>query len=720
MRYAAFLSYSHADALWAQWLHRRLEGFRVPASLVGTQGPDGPIGVRLGTVFRDRDELPTSGDLGATIRAALAESAALIVICSPAAAQSRWVHGEIEAFQALGRSDRIACFIVDGKPGSSEMEASCFPRPLTAPGADGVAREPLAADARREGDGRERAFLRLVAGLLGVSYDTLARREAQRRHRRLLAITVGAVLAMVVAFGLAATAYIARNDAQRRQAQAEDILGFMLGDLREKLETVGRLDLMSAVDDKATRYFATLQPRDLSDRALEDQARSLTGIGQVRLDEGKHDRALAAFREAYARSSALLERQPGNGQRLFDRAQAEYWIGLVFWRKGLFNDAQTWLRRYRDSALRLAAMDPNRFEWQREVAYGHHNLAVLDQSRGRNRQAEQAFRAELALYRSWMKTHPQDTSLRDEAATAASWLGSLALEDGRLSEAQARFEEQLAALSQNRKAEPDNAIWKKDWLDARVLLAQAQAFRGRTDDARRNLDEATRLAETLAAQDRRNLDWQQLTGVCHLWQAKLTQRTDPVGADRDALDAERRLTAAHAAERGDERFLRSLADSQLLRAQLALERDASTEALPLLQRVDAELAPAWALKPNDDLRGLLAQMRYLQGRTEQALDHPDTARAAWSASERLLRDGLGDPPAFGRLDLLVRVLQVQRRNDEAAGYLARLVEAGYVPLTPFKSAERIVMVSVPALNRRAPAAQRANTRCPTCRSTEEQ
>jgi|APFre7841882724_1041349.scaffolds.fasta_scaffold112974_1 hypothetical protein len=48
----------------------------------------------------------------------------------------------------------------------------------------------------------------------------------------------------------------------------------MLGDLRRKLSTVGRLELMRAVDDKAIGYFATLDPRDLTDRALEEQARA--------------------------------------------------------------------------------------------------------------------------------------------------------------------------------------------------------------------------------------------------------------------------------------------------------------------------------------------------------------------------------------------------------------------------------------------------------------
>ena len=261
----------------------------------------------------------------------------------------------------------------------------CFPPALLQPDADGAPREPLAADARREGDGRERAFLKLVAGLLGVGYDALAQREAQRRNRKLAA---GRRRPRSPAWrsrsALAATAYVARNDAQRRQAQAEDILGFMLGDLRKKLTTVGRLDLMRAVDAKAIGYFATLDPRDLTDRALEEQARSLTGHrpgaarrGQPRCGDDRVPRG------ACAQHRVARTRSPANGQRLFDLAQAEYWIGFVAWQQGRHDDADVWLRKYRDSAIRLAAMDRDNFDWQREVAYGHHNLAVLDESRGR-------------------------------------------------------------------------------------------------------------------------------------------------------------------------------------------------------------------------------------------------------------------------------------------------------------------------------------------------
>jgi hypothetical protein len=371
MRYRAFISYSHADEKWARWLLKRLESYRVPANLVGTPGRDGPIPAKLGQMFRDRDELPSAGDLSSTISAALADSDALIVICSPASARSRWVNAEVQAFRNSGRGERIFSFITGGDPASHAPESASFPPALIEPETPGgPEREPLAADARKEGDGRERAFLKVVAGLLGVGFNDLAQREAQQRHRRMAFITAASLAGMTIAVALAVTAYIARNDAERRQAQAEDILGFMLGDLRKNLTKVGRLDLMRSVDDKATGYFATLNPRDLSDRTLEEQARSLTGIGEVRLNEGNHEEAMKAFREAHARSTALYERAPKNGQRLFDLAQAEYWIGFVAWQQGRFDEAGVWLTKYKDSGVKLAAMDRNNFAWQKEAAYG--------------------------------------------------------------------------------------------------------------------------------------------------------------------------------------------------------------------------------------------------------------------------------------------------------------------------------------------------------------
>ncbi len=688
MRYGAFLSYSHADESVARWLLRRLEGYRTPARIVGSRGRFGVVPARIGTVFRDRDELSTAADLGNVITAALADSAALVVVCSPAAARSRRVNAEIEAFRATGRRERIFCFVVAGDPADRDGDEACFPPALLVPDAlVSAAHEPLAADARASGDGRERAFLRLVAGLLGVGYDDLAQREAQRRHRR-LAVTLGASLAITaLAVGLAITASVARNDAQRRQAQAEDILGFMLGDLRGKLRTVGRLDLMRVVDDKATRYFAALDPRDLSDRALEEQARLLTGMGEVRLDEGSHDAALAAFREAHARSTQLHERDPGNGQRLFDLAQAEYWIGYVALQQGDLAKAGEWLRKYRDSVLRLAGMDPSNFDWQREKAYGYHNLAVLDERLGRYAEAEEALLAERELYRRWLEERPADPKLRAEAADVSSWLGSLAMRQGRLADAQPFFTEQVDALRRNAAEQPLDVRWQEYLADALLLLADAQAARGRLQEAHTSVEQAHVIAEALSARDASNNYWRLSLGRVLWWQAWFASRqggTTPATAQAAATV----LGQAHSTEPRDRHVLNWLLRTHHLRAEVALSKGDLRRAREYLLTARTLVEPAWRTSPDEVFRIGLARTRLLQGDIELREGDVAGATSVLAEARDLLLDDVKTEVPFPRLDVLVRALLLLGHADQAAPHLRRLEQAGFVPLYPFPEAGR--------------------------------
>ena len=42
-KYKAFLSYSQKDTDFATWLHKQLEGWKVPKDLIGRQTPSGNI-----------------------------------------------------------------------------------------------------------------------------------------------------------------------------------------------------------------------------------------------------------------------------------------------------------------------------------------------------------------------------------------------------------------------------------------------------------------------------------------------------------------------------------------------------------------------------------------------------------------------------------------------------------------------------------------------------
>ena len=142
------------------------------------------------------------------IEAALTASGALIVICSRAAAQSRWVNEEIRHFKRLHNAGRVFALINDGEPFANNMKGretdECFPSALRFVVDDSgtitdTPIEPIAADIRPQGDGKRLATLKIVAGLTGLKLDDLVRREAQRRAQRMTLVAMAAsVLAIVM------------------------------------------------------------------------------------------------------------------------------------------------------------------------------------------------------------------------------------------------------------------------------------------------------------------------------------------------------------------------------------------------------------------------------------------------------------------------------------------------------------------------------------------
>ena len=223
-KYWAFISYSHADKAWADWLHRSLENYPMPRDLVGKPTPaDAPVPRRFVPVFRDREELPTATDLGAVIARALRHARFLVVICSPRSARSPWVEKEILEYKRMHGESRVLCLIVDGEPWASDGKPGfdagdeCFPKAVRFRlGADGnlsnEPTEPIAADAREGKDGRENAVIKLMAGLLGVGFDDLRRREQEYQRRRVRRLqATAAVFGLLFIAAVVAAVYAVRQ-----------------------------------------------------------------------------------------------------------------------------------------------------------------------------------------------------------------------------------------------------------------------------------------------------------------------------------------------------------------------------------------------------------------------------------------------------------------------------------------------------------------------------
>ena len=269
--YKAFLSYSHRDKKWADWLHRNLENYKFPKNI-------SPVPEPLKPIFRDREELSVSSDLSKRVQEALTNSDCLIVICSENSAKSEWVNKEILLFKSLKPTAEIFSVIISGEPHAEKSglpaEIECFPSALRfRQDKDNpkvtVELEPLAADLRKNKDGKQLGLVKLIAGIVGIRPDELIQRDLQRARRRVTAITALSVSIVSVLSLLTISTLFARNAAQRnaiiaeqqrelaetRRDEAEGLIEFMLGDLRQELEPVGRLAILTNVADRALEYY---------------------------------------------------------------------------------------------------------------------------------------------------------------------------------------------------------------------------------------------------------------------------------------------------------------------------------------------------------------------------------------------------------------------------------------------------------------------------------
>jgi tetratricopeptide (TPR) repeat protein len=490
-RYRAFISYSHRDAAFAARLHRRLEGYRLPAHLA----PGGDR--RLSPIFKDREELPAASDLSTQVQAALAVSDVLIIVCSPDAAASPWVGREIETFRALHPDRPVLAALVRGEP------AEAFHPALSASGA-----EPLAADFRKAGDGERLAFLKLVAGLAGVGLDRLIQRDGQRRLRGVIAVTAASVTAMLAMGTMLIFALDARAEAERQRGEAESLVDFMLTDLRDRLEGVAQTRVTVSVNERVLAYYRAQDLSRLPAKSLVLRAKSLHAMGEDEIRRGNYDQADKLFAEAYRTTAAVLEASPGNPELVYEHAQSEYWLGYAAFVRKQPVEARSHFQRYRALAQKLRELEPATARSFRELAYAEGNLcSVAVELVNDGPAAVASCKPALEYMRRAVEIEGDTESGQADVANRHGWLADAYRADGKLELAQQHRLDQLAILDRLLAAHANVQLTAR-WIGTRKALSIVAAEQGRFDAAHDHLEAARKEAITLAAWDPENTEWQ--------------------------------------------------------------------------------------------------------------------------------------------------------------------------------------------------------------------
>ena len=566
-KYWAFLSYSHRDRKWGDWLHRALETYRVPKRIVGQPTRDGERPRRLFPIFRDREELPASADLGTKINEALTQSRYLVVVCSRSSAKSVWVNEEIKFFKKLGREDRVFGLIVDGEPNASRQETGfrsedeCFPEALRHR-VDSVGHvlplrsEPLASDAREDKDGKTNAKLKLLAALLDVNFDALRQREQERKRRSLFQLTG---LAIIIALGMSLIAFYAVDQERRAESarkSAEEILNYLLYQLRDKLQPIGHLDIIEDVQNKVETYYKNLgfskqDPVALNNWAVLLQAegdrlmlqgnlkaakakyeedlkieqrlvnqfpkdRNLLAnlsVGVSRLgDVSQAQGDLSAAKEQYSAKLVilrkLLEDEPGENRLRRELAVTYESLGRVLQAEAHFSDAKAQFTDALEITRKFANEDPADFQKQRDLAICYENLGDVLEAQSDLDNSKTEYLSAVDLAEKLLKQSPGDTQLQRDLAVSDGKLGGVLVQQRDFVGAKNRYTSALEITQKLVDQDSGNSQWQRDLMISSGRLGDLYLSQGDLVAAKAQYTTSLRMCQDLAEKDPENTEWQ--------------------------------------------------------------------------------------------------------------------------------------------------------------------------------------------------------------------
>jgi tetratricopeptide (TPR) repeat protein len=519
-----------------------------------------------------------SRELSERTLAALQASQFLVVLCSPAAAQSPRLDELIRRFNAMHRDAQVIPVIVGGDPGHHLHD--CFPTSLRYKLS--AEREPTdecgtpIADTRAEGDGRQVALERVVARLLALDYEEAEPRftRSRERARNIRHATIAAVLALLAVYEGGLT--FAKQELVRNEALLDgtaETLGVIADNTvstvrRLGLPNVFAADVLTTAEETArelislggetarlryrkaallisfARHNAALSQPDghgPRTRAAEaeallrsllveipgnpawqrDLAESYDALGDVLAAQGRRRDALAAYRMSAAIAERVTTEPPGTTPRSettnrhLDLAARHVKAGDAAVQQGLVDDA---LESYQASLAvdqRLATADRNDPRWQHGLLIAHEKIGDVFRVQGELEQALASYRAGQAVAETLLAAEPGSLAWKRAFSVSQIKIGDVLALTGKPFEAMASYRVSNGIAERVTSADPGNATWQNHLAITHDRIGSVLHAHGDLVAALRQYRVSIDIASRAAAVDPANSVWQRDLGIAH-------------------------------------------------------------------------------------------------------------------------------------------------------------------------------------------------------------
>ncbi|GLC25599.1 hypothetical protein rosag_21120 [Roseisolibacter agri] len=515
---------------------------------------------------------------------------------------------------------------------------------------------------------------------------SLAYRFGKLARRRPAAVALG-VSSIVFLIGLSVVTTVqarrverARVIAEQRRGQAEALIGFMVGDLRERLEPIGRLAILDDVNERALAYFAAVPTAELTDAELYRRAQTLSQIGQVRVAQGQLPAAMPAFRESLAESRDLAARDSTNGDWQKQLGAGHYWVGYVHYLQGALDSAMGHFEPYRAIAEGLVRREPTNADWLLELSYAHGNIGSVRQAQADYAGALAAFRFALAAKTRLVALDASNVEWQRALGNSHNTIGVVFARLGPLDSALAHYRADVAIKRALAARDTSDATLQQALATALNFAGAAAASRGDEPGALALYDSSRRVFGALAARDPGNRLWRQelTTSEARLGQldAALGRRAQGVVRLRDARRAYAELAAL---DSSNVEVQQHVARADLTLATLHTDGRDLAAAGPYVRAAASRLAALGARQPRPPgMAADLARLHLLEAALHEGAGAHGDAVAAREAALSALGAARATEP-LRTAELRARALTGLARRAEAVPIVERLRVAGYRP-----------------------------------------
>ena len=398
----------------------------------------------------------------------------------------------------------------------------------------------LASDLRRYQSGQ-------LVGAHEYSFAELIKRWVGR-HRA--AVGVAAVMVVLLVVGSALSFWrIARerDRAKRQQAVAEDnqrevedMLSYMLVDLRNSLQPLGKVALLGMVARKASQYFAE-RPLDWRrPSAALERSKAHDNLGNVLRIEGDQTRALSEYRASQAIRARLLEIDPHDSSWQRALSVSHNKVGDVLREQGDLTGALAEYRAGQGIRARLLEVDPESSRALRDLTVSHDRIGNVLRASDDLAGALAEYRASESVRKRLLAIDPASSAAQRGVSVSHSKVGEVLRDQGDLAGALAEFRASKAIEQRMVELDPGNTEAQLDLCMSHEAVGDLLQAQGDLAGALAEYRAFAAIAQRLVALDAENSQWQRNLAMSH------KKTADLLRAQGDLVRALAEARASHA------------------------------------------------------------------------------------------------------------------------------------------------------------------------------